>query len=63
MPGNQKRKNPGTPSPRKRATRKTKQTHTESSIVLPGGALQTSFRVEGLYTYTLNQLLSCIALY
>lgn len=49
MPRNEKRKNPGTPSPQKRSTRSSKRRMGQNSdILLPGGALQTTFPAKGL---------------
>ncbi len=50
MAKNQKRKNPGTPSPQKRSTRTAKHCMGQNAdILLPGGARQTIFpAVEGL---------------
>lgn len=50
MAGN-KRRNPKTPSPKKRASKRARATRATAAtpdIHLPGGALQTSFRVEGI---------------
>ncbi|KAH9964319.1 hypothetical protein BGW80DRAFT_1462847 [Lactifluus volemus] len=54
-----KRRNPSTPSPKKRASRRSKATTAASGsrararadVILPGGALQTTFRL-GLYLYS-----------
>jgi hypothetical protein len=47
-----KRCNPKTPSPKKRSNKKTRATQPvtqgDSEIHLPGGALQTSFRIESM---------------
>jgi hypothetical protein len=52
MPPRQKRKNPVTPSPRKRSARKAKQPPTQPDIIMDGGQLQTVFPVEREYIHS-----------
>jgi len=52
MAPRQKRKNPVTPSPRKRSARKAKQPRMQPDIILDGGQLQTVFPVEREYIHS-----------
>ena len=47
-----KRKEPVTPSPRKRSTRNAKQPWVQPNIILDGGQLQTVFLVEHEYKHS-----------
>jgi hypothetical protein len=47
-----KRKEPVTPSPKKRYARKAKQTRLQPDIILDGGQLQTVFPVEREYIHS-----------
>jgi hypothetical protein len=48
MPGNRRKRDPKTPSPRKKSTRKAKQPHIEPDVDLGGGMMQTSWQIESM---------------
>jgi hypothetical protein len=48
MPGNCRKRDPKTPSPRKKSTRKAKQPCIEPDIDLGGGMMQTSWQIESM---------------
>lgn len=54
-PTAKRRRNPVTPSPKKRATKKARATRATANtpdVHLPGGALQTVFPVEGEWPFS-----------